>query len=194
MEEYIYVMTLKNYNTKNELSLDNQLAALIAGNEKIIIDQLSNIRKEATEFSKMIRQLNEGDTVKIYRLSVLGPNITGIIEKYKEIKSKRAKLFVKSMGYISEEFIDTELWINCLESIEHDRLYFNRCIGLSKSINNKDKNNMQISMPGKPKKFTNKDLKDALKLKELYTYKEISKLTGISESTLFRARNKFEEQ
>lgn len=119
--------------------------------------------------------------MKISKISILGPNIINIVEKYKLLNDKGVKLYVKNIGNIMDNAIDTSLWIDMLQSIEDDRLYFNRCIGLSKSIKNRPE--YDDNPPGKPKKYSNKQLKEALSLLDKFTFKEISNMTGISERT-----------
>jgi hypothetical protein len=86
---------------------------------------------------------------------------------------------------------DLDNWIDILQTIEEDRLYYNRCVGLLKSIDNRPE--YEINLPGKPKKYSNKQLKDALALRNKFTFLEISNMTGISVRTLKRASIKFEE-
>ena len=43
---------------------------------------------------------------------------------------------------------------------------------------------------GRPRKFSRKQIEHALKLKETHTYRQVEELTGISKSTLIRARKK----
>lgn len=130
--------------------------------------------------------------MKISKISILGPNIINIVEKYKLLNDKGVKLYVKNIGNIMDNAIDTSLWIDMLQSIEDDRLYFNRCIELSKSIKNRPE--YDDNPPGKPKKYSNKQLKEALSLLDKFTFKEISNMTGISERTLYRASQKFDER
>ena len=40
---------------------------------------------------------------------------------------------------------------------------------------------------GRPKKYSNKQIEHAIKLKEEHTYKQVEELTGISKPTLYRA-------
>lgn len=41
---------------------------------------------------------------------------------------------------------------------------------------------------GRPRLYSNKQIEHALKLKESHTYRQVEELTGISKSTLIRAR------
>ena len=45
---------------------------------------------------------------------------------------------------------------------------------------------------GKPAKYSKKQLSEALKLRDRYTFKEIANITGISKSTLLRASKKLQ--
>ena len=45
---------------------------------------------------------------------------------------------------------------------------------------------------GRPKKFTKKQISHALKLLETHSYKEVGLMTGISKSTLIRAKRQSE--
>ena len=46
---------------------------------------------------------------------------------------------------------------------------------------------------GRPKKFTKKQIALALKLLETHSYKEVGLMTGISKSTLIRAKRELRE-
>lgn len=129
---------------------------------------------------------------EISKISVLGPDISGIVENYQMIQDKKASLFINNIGIITDNAVDSSIWIKMLKSIEDDRLYYNRCIGLIKSKKNRPEK-ADNNPPGTPKKYTNKQLKEALTLLDKFTYKEISNLTGISESTLHRASRKLKE-
>lgn len=86
---------------------------------------------------------------------------------------------------ITQTPLNSKILIDILQSIENDRLYFNRYMAHIKAKNN-------IIPLGKPKKYSNKQLKDALALRDKFTMKEISNMTGISKKTLERAMNKIE--
>lgn len=45
---------------------------------------------------------------------------------------------------------------------------------------------------GKPMKYSTKQLSEALKLRDQYTFQEIADITGISKSTLLRASKKLQ--
>lgn len=133
----------------------------------------------------MLEKLENNDVVKIAKLSILGSNISDIISKYKSIIAKNANIAIADIGMITQTPLNSEIWIDILQSIENDRLYFNRCMGHIKTKNN-------IIPLGKPKKYSNKQLKEALTLRDKFTMKEISNMTGISKKTLERAMNKIE--
>jgi len=92
------------------------------------------------------------------------------------IKDKNARIFINNIGIITDNSIDSSIWINIIQSIEDDRLYFNRCIGLIKSKKNRPES-INNNPPGTPKKYSNKQLKEALSLLDKFTYKEISNWT-----------------
>lgn len=187
MNEYFYIMTLSNYGEGNDLHLENQKLLFDNVTDELVIDIITSINNETYEFDKMVNQLKEGDIVKIAKLSVLGPNITSIVQKYKSIISKKANLKIYNMSIMN----DLDNWIDILQTIEDDRLYYNRCIGHLKSIKNRPE--YALNRPGKPKKYSNKQLNDALALRDKFTFLEISNMTGISVSSLKRASNKFKE-
>lgn len=48
--------------------------------------------------------------------------------------------------------------------------------------------NMMNAGEGRPRKYSKKQIEHAIQLKEKYTYREVEEMTGISKSTLIRAR------
>lgn len=192
MKEVLYIMALENYAEDNALHHERQKEANYTGIEEIYMDLINYENRETLEFNKMLDEINVGDVVKISKITVLGPNITNIVSKYKMLQDKKVKLFISGLGIITDNAINSDKCIDTLQSIENDRLYYNRCIGLLKSIKNRPEHDN--NPPGMPKKYSNKQLKEALSLSGKFTYKEISNMTGISESTLYRASRKFVEK
>jgi len=47
---------------------------------------------------------------------------------------------------------------------------------------------------GRPRVYSKKQIEHALKLKETHSYKQVEELTGISKSTLIRAKKKKEQE
>ncbi len=51
------------------------------------VDIFNNESKEPKEFINMIDNIDAGDVVKISKISVLGPGVSGIVEKYQMIRT-----------------------------------------------------------------------------------------------------------
>jgi len=149
MKEFVYIMALENYGEDSDLHHERQKETIYTGIEDIYIDLISYENKETLEFNKMLDEINTGDVVKISKITVLGPNVTDIVAKYKILQDKKAKLFIGGLGVITNKAINSDIWIGMLQSIEDDRLYYNRCIGLIKSIKNRPE--YDDSPPGTPK-------------------------------------------
>ncbi|EMS73538.1 hypothetical protein [Ruminiclostridium cellobioparum] len=86
--------------------------------------------------------------------------------------------------------ISNENWINALKVFEEDTKYEKICIGHLISKTNHQLDNTIPS--GKPVKYTKKQLSEALKLRDQYTFQEIANITGISRITLLRASKKMQ--
>src|SRR5699024_1902922 len=88
-------------------------------------------------------------------------------QDFKEQKELNYKMKVISVCFSKEEALTIEKEL----IIEDDNCY-----------------NMMNAGEGRPRKYSRKQIEHAIKLKETHTYRQVEDMTGISKSTLIRAR------
>lgn len=126
---------------------------------------------------------------------VLNKSLIDELQQDLKMICKRAKLpysFLSSSDniYVSLEMIDilSDAIVKVTgKQISNEEL----CVNFKAQINKQK----QISNPNKRKKYTDKEITNAINLLKNNSYQEVSKITGISASTLFKwnAKNKKEE-
>ena len=167
-------------------NLDRQQDALYKyGIDKLYCEKLSGTKKSRPELDRMLKELNNGDTVVIESLSRLGrsvKNLSELMEKFNEQNIRLVSL---------KETIDTtsstgRLLFTILSSLaqfERDVIVERTQEGL-KAARARGRTG---GRPGTDEKIIQKAV--ALYLTKQYTVSEISKITGVSKSTLYRSIN-----
>ena len=166
--------------------LDRQLDMLNGyGADKIYSEKVTGTRKERPELNRMLNELSEGDTVVVESLSRLGRSTKNLIELM-ELFNERGVNLVSL-----KESIDTTTptgkllftLISAISQFERDCLAERTKEGLAAARARGRKG-------GRPP-TSHTTLERARKLYESkeYTISEITELTGISKSTLYRYIN-----
>jgi DNA invertase Pin-like site-specific DNA recombinase len=167
-------------------NLDRQLDALRKhGIDKLFCEKMSGTKKNRPELDKMLAELSNGDTVVIESLSRLGRSVKNLSELMERFNMQNIRLV--SM----KETIDTTsptgrlmfTILSSLTQIERDVLAERTKEGLNAA-------RARGRSGGRPK-ADETALKKAIALYQTHQYsvREITDLTGISKSTLYRAIN-----
>lgn len=136
----------------------------------------------------MLNELAEGDTIVITKISRIASTLTDLKSITESIKIKGLRLIILELSNTIDidniKNISPDMWISFMSEFEKDISYEKRCLGHLKSQNI----NTQSLTSGRQCKYTVKQLIDALRIHERYSYQEISNITGISKRTLLRAK------
>lgn len=191
---YGYLRTMENCSPQRDISIQHQLEILKEqGISNIYQDIISTKTTIGTEnLNLLINKLVENDIVIITKLSRIADNLTKLFEIYSFFSSRGIILKVLDLGdlILKNDNISSEKWLYALKIFEEDIRYEKICRGHLISKKNHQLNN---TIPcGKPTTYSKKQLNEALKLRERYTFKEIANITGISKSTLLRASKKMQ--
>lgn len=141
-------------------------------------------------FSEVIKMMKEHDILVVSKLDRLARNTEEGIHIVKELFKKKCSVHVLNVGLLEDTamgqfFITTLL---AVAELERNQI-IERCQN-GKAI---AKQNPDFT-EGRPKKFNQKQVDHALELLKSHSYKEVSQLTGISKSTLIRAKRKADMQ
>ncbi len=185
---YGYLRAIENCSPERDISLNKQLESLNSEGISIIYQDIVSRETNGKEnFYILFDKLVQSDIVIITKLSRIADSLTELTEICSLFSSKGIILKVLDLGdlTVSNDSISTGNWLYALRRFEEDIKYEKICIGHLISKKNHQLNN---SIPcGKPAKYSKKQLGEALKLRDRYTFKEIANITGISKSTLLRA-------
>lgn len=167
--------------------------------EKEILDKYSNaeIVKEAFTgaktdrpiFNKLIEELQEGDTLVVTKLDRLARNTVEGIQIIEGLFNKGVSVHVLNVGLLENTTMGKFFLTTLLAVAEMERNMIIERTQAGKEIAKQDPNFRE----GRPKTYGVKQIDHALKLLESKTYKQVEELTGISKSTLIRARRKLNE-
>ena len=175
---------------KDGNSLEVQKAALIeagAVESSIYIDTFTGTKMDRPEFNKLKEILRPGDKLIVTKLDRLGRSVSQASEIITELIDREVEINVLNLGVLSNDSVNT-LMRNILLSFaqfERDMIVQRTQEGkaIAKAINPDFKE-------GRPPKFDQDQLDNAMRLLETNSYTQVVKLTGISRSTLVREKKK----
>lgn len=167
--------------------LESQLQKLeMEGCEVIYSEKFTGTRAERPQFTEMLGKLQPGDTLVVTKLDRFARTASKGTELIRGLLQQGIKVHVLNMGLI-EDTPTGRLILNIMNSFaefERDMIVERTQEGKAIARQRED------FREGRPKKFGKKQVQNALKLLEGHSYKEVEEMTGISKSTLIRAKNK----
>jgi len=153
----------------------------------IFYDAFTGTKMERPEFTKMRKRLQPGDTLVVTKLDRLGRSVSQASGIITELLEQGITINVLNLGILSNDSVNT-LMRNVLLSFaqfERDmivqRTQEGKAVAKATDPNFKD---------GRPPKFDEDQLNNAMELLETRSYAQVVKLTGISKSTLVREKKK----
>ena len=181
---YARVSTKKQVNGN---SFEEQRTLLESeGCEQITCEQYTGATTERPELTKLIAKLQEGDKLVVTKLDRFARNVVEGIQLIRQLFAKGVKVHVLNVGLLENSpmgnfFLQTLLAVAELErSMIAERTHNGKEIAKTKP-GFKD---------GRPPKFTEYQINNAVKLLEDNSYNQVETMTGISKSTLIRAKKK----
>lgn len=187
---YGYARVSTKGQAKDGNSLEVQKAALIeagAVESSIYIDTFTGTKMDRPEFNKLKEILRPGDKLIVTKLDRLGRSVSQASEIITELIDREVEINVLNLGVLSNDSVNA-LMRNILLSFaqfERDMIVQRTQEGkaIAKAINPDFKE-------GRPPKFDQDQLDNAMRLLETNSYTQVVKLTGISRSTLVREKKK----
>lgn len=168
-------------------SLEDQIKKLEAeGCEVIYQESFTGTKKDRPEFNRVLSAIKEGDTLVVTKLDRFARSTVDGIQTTKELFEKGVKVHILNMGLV-EDTPTGRLIFNIMSSFaefERDMIVERTQEGKAIAKQRKD------FREGRPNKYTKKQVEHALKLLDTHSYKQVEELTGISKSTLIRAKKK----
>lgn len=156
-------------------------------NAKIIKEQYTGAKLDRPVFNKLLKDLQEQDTIIVTRLDRVARNTVEGIQIIEYLFNRGVSVHVLNIGLLENTTMGKFFLTTLLAVAEMERNIIIERTQAGKEI---AKQNPDFK-DGRPKKFSNKQIEHALQLLEKNSYREVQQMTGISKSTLIRAkRNK----
>lgn len=167
--------------------LEAQIQALEnEGCEIIYSEKFTGTKADRPQFTELLSILEAGDTLVITKLDRFARSTVDAIQTIKELFERGVKVHVLNMGLV-EDTPTGRLIFNIMSAFaEFERDMIVERTQEGKAIA-KQRDDFR---EGRPNKFTKKQIQHALGLLETHSYKQVEERTGISKSTLIRAKKK----
>lgn len=168
-------------------SLDEQTAEILKKYPTaVIVREVASGASERLEFAKVCEQLENGDTLVVCKLDRFCRTAKEGLGYVDYLRSKGVTIHILNMGVIDNSPMVTML----LAFAE-----FERALIIERTQTGKAAARSRTGFrDGRPPKFTPEQIDHAIGLLETHSYKQVTKMTGISRSTLQRENRKRREQ
>ncbi|MCK0473923.1 recombinase family protein [Halalkalibacter sp. APA_J-10(15)] len=157
------------------------------GCEQIFSEKYTGTKKERPEFQKLLSKVNEGDTIVVTKLDRFARSAGDAIQIIRELFDKGVKVHILNMGLIENTPTGKLIFtiMSGFAEFERDMIVERTQEGKAIAKQRAD------FREGRPKIYGKKQIEHALGLLENgNSYKEVTEITGISKSTLIRAKRK----
>lgn len=152
---------------------------------KIISEQFTGKTTERPIFSSMIDNLNSGDTLVTSKLDRFCRSTKEGLELIDILMKKGVRIHIVNMGLIEDTPMGKLIVTNLLAFAEFERsLILERTLAGKKQAKATDLNWKE----GRPKKYTNEQLNNAMDMLQENSYNKVARITGLSKSTLIREK------
>ncbi len=177
-------------STKGQLdgnSIEEQTNAIknIYADAEIVVESYSGA-KERPLFNKVIEQAEKDDYVIVTKLDRFCRSTKEGLEYIDRLMNKGVKIHILNMGLIENTPMGRLIVTNLLAFAEFERAMIIERTQGGKAIAKQSADFKE----GRPPKYNSKKINHALELLESHSYKQVEELTGISKSTLIRAKRK----
>ena len=189
---YIRVSTVKQANEGN--SLEGQQKLLLENGvniENIYQDTYTGTKADRPEFTKLLNELKDGDTLVITKLDRFARSMIEGSKVVNDLIERGIRVNVLNIG-----MMDNTPSSKLIRNIFFSFAEFERDMIVERTLEGK-----QIKMEkdvdatlGRPKKYKKAQRETALKLLEKHSYNQVSEMTGISRRTLIRYKKEAEQQ
>lgn len=156
------------------------------GCEKIFQDKMTGTKKERPQFKQLLNALNKGDTLVVTKLDRFARSTKEGIEIIQDLFKRGISVHVLNMGLVEDTPTGRLILSIMLAFAEFERDMIVERTQEGKALARQREDFRE----GRPKKFSKAQINHALKLLEDNSYKKVEDMTGISISTLTRAKRK----
>lgn len=160
------------------------------GCEKIYSEKFTGTKFDRPKFQELLSILETGDTLIVTKLDRFARSTVDAIQTVKMLSEKGVKVHILNMGLV-EDTPTGRLVFNVMSAFaEFERDMIVERTQEGKAIAKLNPNFKE----GRPKKYNKDQIAHALNLLKDHSYKEVERMTGISRSTLKRAKKAKERE
>ena len=167
-------------------SLEDQVSALEKyGCQKIVQEAFTGKTMDRPKFLNLLEVLQEGDTLVVCKLDRFARTAIEGVQTVRELFERGVRVHILNMGLIENTLTGNLILTVMLAFAEYERGMIVERTQTGKAVARLDPN----FKDGRPKKFSPEQIQLALSLLDQgKTYRQITTMTGISKSTLIRAK------
>ena len=167
-------------------SLEDQVAALEKyGCQKIIKEAFTGKTMDRPKFLQLLENLHGGDTLVVCKLDRFARTAIEGVQTVRELFERGVRVHILNMGLVENTLTGNLILTVMLAFAEYERGMIVERTQTGKVVARQDPNFRE----GRPKKYTATQIRHAMELLDSgKSYKQVEAMTGISKSTLIRAR------
>lgn len=182
---YGYCRVSTRGQAKDGNSLEAQETALkAAGAKKVFCDTFTGTKSHRPQLDELLSMIKEGDKLIVTKLDRIARSATQGIELIQSLLDRGVTVHILNMGILDNTPTGKLIRTILLAFAEFERDMIVERTQEGKAI---AKLNPDFS-EGRPKKYSRQQVQHALELLENHSYKQVEQMTGISKSTLIRAK------
>jgi len=182
---YARVSTQKQGTDGNSLE-DQEKKLREAGAEEIVSDTFTGTKIDRPEFSKLIKKLGAGDELIVTKLDRFARTAVEGGQIVRDLLDRGVSVNILNLGLLNNTPTGKLIFSVFLSFAEFERDMIVERTQAGKQIARE----RGVRVDGRPEKFSKKQIEHALDLLDEYPYSEVERMTGISVSTLVRAKRK----
>lgn len=152
----------------------------------IIEEQFTGAKADRPILNKLLEKLEKGDTLVVTKLDRLARNTVEGIQIIENLFDKGVAVHVLNVGLLENTTMGKFFLTTLLAVAEMERNIIIERTQAGKEVAKQDPSFKE----GRPKIYGSKQIEHALNLLDTHTYNQVTELTGISKSTLIRAKKK----
>jgi len=185
---YGYVRVSTKGQAKDGNSIEAQRDLLQQnGATEIYIDSFTGTKSSRPELDKLLKELQPGDTLIVTKLDRVARSLNQGSQLINELLQRGIKIHILNIG-IMDDTPSSKLIRNIFFAFAE----FERDMIVERTIEGKEiAKTKEGYKEGRPEKYTKQQLKLAVDLLKHNSYTEVELMTGISKSTLQRAKKKY---
>lgn len=184
---YGYARVSTQGQAKDGNSLDAQRKALIDNGAEIVYeDTFTGTKEHRPELDKLLSVITKGDKLIVTKLDRIARSASQGTKLIQSLLDKGVIVHILNMGIVDNTPTGKLIRTMFLAFAEFERDMIMERTQEGKEIARQRADYVE----GRPKKYSRQQIAHGLELLENHSYKQVEQLTGISKSTLIRAKRK----